>query len=68
MFLFKYQNEIVCLIVFLHICNLYLTPFPPKEKKEKEIKKKITKLTTKKTFHISSIGSLLGNYWLLDVL
>lgn len=47
MFLFKYQNEIVCLIVFLHICNLYLTPFPPKEKKEKEILKKITKLTTK---------------------
>lgn len=36
MFLFKYQVEIVCLIVFLHIHNSYLTPLLPKRKKRKE--------------------------------
>lgn len=41
MFLFKYQNEIVCLIVFLHICNLYLTPFPQKKRKKKTFLKKL---------------------------
>lgn len=40
MFLFKYQDEIVCLIVFLHIYNSYLTPLLPKRKEQKDIFKK----------------------------
>lgn len=46
MFLFKYQVEIVCLIVFLHIHNSYLTPLLPKRKKRKEKKEIFKKYQT----------------------
>lgn len=46
MFLFKYQDEIVCLIVFLHIYNSYPTPLLPKRKKRKEKKEIFKKYQT----------------------